>query len=1087
MIQKRLRKAYSFLKIVAAFFLPIILAATICSSSVSAQVLGAVLRETHPSYEYDRAWDDFSDGNFERAMEDFQKILKKRQQNRRITLDQICYFTMIGECLYQLGRYQDALAAYDEAINILLENYDWAAYLRDPGQINALDRQVSPWGPTNRRSLLGGFPKSYHIRVAVGTDLYQYGNYYEAESRYEYWPINAREIFRCIALAIRHRAEILGPMSKFDRKNDELVEKLESRPALPNHWTAFWIDVHFGLALSAAGRDEEAFAVLKTASEMPGRFDHPLTGITLCEMGRIKLRSGAVKEAAGLFYEASIAAYDYWDLITLEECFRYGAITQRLINRRKPCEYLVNAINHAESVWNNRKRNTCANPIVMCSLYLEIADDFLSRGNLSSAKKSLAAADGIMKGRAFANGRFAARWYYLDAWGAYISGDPKNLPGGDKSLALSMQNLQQSSLWISQVRLLSLLHKSGSISTTGPITMRKAIELYDYLLREPTAADWIMQPMDSLAVQLSVPPETYELWFYAACNLDYSEKAFEISEQVRRKRFFAMDPFGSRLISFRAMFAAPPAILEPSHRLERQQLGSSFPAFARLSNRSNMIRMKLRTLPSVPENEEQEKEMNSLFSELEKASMQQELMLRSIALSRTRSPSVFPPRLPLNEIRERLPEGTTMLVFFAARGNMYAFMVDRNNFEMWKVPANINQLRETIGLYLAALGNNGPTKEIPVKDLREEVKRTESEAKKLEWKQRGSNILRGLLGGMKQADFTELVIVPDHVLWYLPFETLCNRDPDGQLRPLIAARNETLKIRCVPTASLGVPSKFGRASDVETLLVAGKLFSKDSTEKAEKKVVEFKQEIDRIKAIPIKKIPQWDSLYATQLNRLVVFNDITVPGGPLSWNPFGKPARQSSSLASWLSLPWGGPQLIVLPGFHTPAENGRKLNGDGSELFYSALTMQANGAQSILISRWNPGGDTSYELVKDFLKNYQEFPAAESWKKAVLNIANRSLSFSEEPRVRAGKNEEPLKANHPFFWGAFLLIDRGELPAEEGEEPGIEEEPSPGPIPEEEAGENGENVENTVKGEGEEETEIIEPTAEPAREDRPKS
>jgi hypothetical protein len=44
---------------------------------------------------------------------------------------------------------------------------------------------------------------------------------------------------------------------------------------------------------------------------------------------------------------------------------------------------------------------------------------------------------------------------------------------------------------------------------------------------------------------------------------------------------------------------------------------------------------------------------------------------------------------------------------------------------------------------------------------------------------------------------------------------------------------------------------------------------------------------------------------------------------------------------------------------------------------------------------------------------------------------------TEEPRVRAEAGAEPPLANHPFFWGAFLLIDCGEVPEnEENQEKG---------------------------------------------------
>jgi len=124
--------------------------------------------------------------------------------------------------------------------------------------------------------------------------------------------------------------------------------------------------------------------------------------------------------------------------------------------------------------------------------------------------------------------------------------------------------------------------------------------------------------------------------------------------------------------------------------------------------------------------------------------------------------------------------------------------------------------------------------------------------------------------------------------------------------------------------------------------------------------------------------------------------------------------------------------LMILPGFHTSAENASRI-GNGSEIFFSVLAMQASGAQTILLSRWNQGGTTSYDLVGEFLRNYREKPAPIAWQDAVMSVANRSIKFDEEPRIKTVANEEPLRANHPFFWSGFLLIDQGELSAEEDE------------------------------------------------------
>jgi len=121
---------------------------------------------------------------------------------------------------------------------------------------------------------------------------------------------------------------------------------------------------------------------------------------------------------------------------------------------------------------------------------------------------------------------------------------------------------------------------------------------------------------------------------------------------------------------------------------------------------------------------------------------------------------------------------------------------------------------------------------------------------------------------------------------------------------------------------------------------------------------------------------------------------------------------------------------VVLPAFHTPAESSlRNVPGNGDDLFLSSMLLQACGAQTILISRWRTGGRVSYDLTEQFLVQFAQRPAAAAWRQAVMEVGSNPIHIDEEPRVQRDTrtpDAEPPIANHPFFWGAFMLIDRGE-------------------------------------------------------------
>ena len=178
--------------------------------------------------------------------------------------------------------------------------------------------------------------------------------------------------------------------------------------------------------------------------------------------------------------------------------------------------------------------------------------------------------------------------------------------------------------------------------------------------------------------------------------------------------------------------------------------------------------------------------------------------------------------------------------------------------------------------------------------------------------------------------------------------------------------------------------------------------------------------------------------------RLIVLDDLTVnaEAGPYAWSPLPLDrAKAGGTLADWIALPWGGPDQIILPGYHTIAEESlarrnmgitpRRLAEPGREIFLSVCGLMASGARTILLSRWRTGGQTSYDLVREFAQELPHTTPADAWQRAVLVVTDSRLNPEAEPRMKKETVEEPPKADHPFFWAGYMLIDPGSpAPAE---------------------------------------------------------
>ncbi len=177
-----------------------------------------------------------------------------------------------------------------------------------------------------------------------------------------------------------------------------------------------------------------------------------------------------------------------------------------------------------------------------------------------------------------------------------------------------------------------------------------------------------------------------------------------------------------------------------------------------------------------------------------------------------------------------------------------------------------------------------------------------------------------------------------------------------------------------------------------------------------------------------------------------MFDDLAaIDNGPYAWSPVpvdrGSPG---SPLEAWIPLPWGGPDQVVLPGYHTPAENALKkltMSSAGSDVFLSVCGLMASGSRTILLSRWRTGGQSSFDLSREFVQELPHMTAAQAWQRSVFLTMDTPLAVESEPRVKANATSDSTTAHHPFFWSGYLLVDSGKEPARDEENDAVKAEP----------------------------------------------
>jgi len=941
------------------------------------------------------------DGRYRDALSIFQaegRSAIKTVDSRWI--DSICYHTMTGECYYQMGQLPEALEHYDAALNLYVAFYDWMIRVTFPPVVQPSAARVNiPWGQSKRGAFAGRFPST--MPVAQGrlnnNQIVKQGGAVQSPVLIE---ISVSEIVRATSLAMRRRHELMGPACALDRLSLDLLDRFTRRPGPGNHWSQAWIDLEVGLAYSAIGGTVQAESALKRSLVVGGQFDHPLTSVALLELGRMAFEAGNFQAAASYAEEATYAAATYLDLGVLEEAFRLGQTTHLVTNQKDLYPPLLPAMAWARA---NGYRQ------LQAVLSLLAAENMVALGRTADANTLLADARPVIGRRDMGRGIVGNRMNYVTALVAYQAG---NMSAGDAALATVLDFQRSASLRGFQIAAAErVLHNDES--------GRQTMMIYDTLLRDPTPLEWYLDPIESLAMSSSPNFPAMERWFEAALRRKEPERAQDIADIIRRRRFLATLPLGGRLMSLRWLLEGPKELLSQQATLDRQDLLAKFPEYAQLAAEGRKTSARL--LADAPvANGPARREQGDLFASLSSTSAQQEKLLREMAVRRNNVECVFPPQRRFKEVQASLHKGQVVLAFFSTTRGVYAVLFSRDKVANWRI-ASPERLRKQTSTLLREMGNWDQNHQLAPADLSKE-----------KWKASAREVLALLLDKSNvdlAGKFDELVIVPDGFLWYLPFEAL----PVGkQAEPLISR----VRIRYAPTLGLAVPFSTATQAQPRVAVVVGKLFPQHDPSVARRAFEQLNHALPGAVALTGNLVTS-SSLYRLLFDGIVVLDDVEpVSSGPYDWSPTQLDrSKTGGSLASWFALPWGGPSLMVLPGYHSAAENGMKKNGTGSDLFLSLCGLMASGSRTVLVSRWRTGGQSSFDLVREFTQELPHMPPADAWQRAVQVVSENPLDLDREPRVKRTRPEEIAPAaKHPFFWSGYMLVDSG-APDRKGGEP----------------------------------------------------
>lgn len=986
-----------------------LLSAALVLLGVAVEARGQIGQGTPPP-QYFSVMPLLYDGNYATAMGSFQVMQQQAIKNPLVAvgggnwIDSICYQAMAGECCYQMGQHAAALVHFQFALNLYAAYPDWMTSMQfspvirpaNPGQI-----QICPWYISQRGAAIGQYSTNVSImqgRINNNQQIAQGGVVQMAMMI----PINPQEITRCTCLALRRWRELLGPTCARHPVTQAVLNALVQRPAFPNHWSGAYVDVELGLAYAAADKPGQAAKTLLAGVVAGGAFDHQMTCIALFELGRIELAAGNFAAAQGYFMEASASACNFGDVMLVEEALRYGFLTHLMSNGQGPYLPLV-----AATAWATTQGFTH----LQTSLLVMAGENFCAVEQPQAAMASLATATTVSARTNIPVSKLGARLNYIKALAFY---EQMDLADGDLALAAAMTFQRAASLWLFHIGLVDLMWQAQDLSD------RTAMDLFGLLLRDPTPADWASDPLESLSALVVPHPLIYEHWFELAMTRKEHERALEIADLTRRHRFLSTLDFGGRLLNLRWVLEGPVSQLDQDAVQQRGALVARYAGYDERSKKARQLQTELRQMPLAPADEEVARQQAAKLDELAKLSLEQEVILREIALRREPCKLVFPPVRSTKQVQESLPKGHGLLAFFATSRQSYAFLMTKDKYGYWQVKSSPKTFVTRVQSMLQKWGNYEQNKEVKAEELTDD-----------RWKTPAKEILDLLTSGSKAdlggGDFEELAIVPDGLLWYVPFEAL-QISKNDRVEPLISK----LRIRYAPTVGLAVGDPHRRRQGGNTAVVLGRLYPRDEPEVA---AAAF-EDLSRVTpgAVAIQgKLPAASAVYSTLFDRLVVYSEVTpAEANPYAWSPVPLDRdKPGSALAAWFPMPWGGPQEIILPGFRTSAEHAAKgLSPEyaANELFLSTCGLMSTGARTVLISRWRMGGRTSYDLVREFVQELPDTTASNAWQRSVELVSRLPLEPGSEPRFKADSRHAPPLADNPLFWAGYMLIDTGSSP-----------------------------------------------------------
>jgi CHAT domain len=967
------------------------LAALVNTTKVVGQA-GGIRR--YPAEEYYTSLKKLRDGKLPEAQHGMETALQKARHARdAVGIDAVPVMMRIGECLCLQGFYEEGLAQIDAALALSKRSRRWTQLLRpNPFSIRGFGNESRGivWHTVTRKTQLGTFPDAWPVALGTGEILHELSSENLSSGEIVRFDVFESYLAQARGLWLRNQAfKTIAPDLPETREAADAFPELRadvSEPILRSH------HICRGLALIGKGELEEAKKLLKESLEVQGGWDHPLTAVGLLGLGEIAFRQNETSASYALLMDASVYFSRHEQFEWLVDVAEMLATVGALERRRAPLEDLEQM-----SAWA-KPRSYLAQSGTMGSaamLAIDLANDMAAETLAAQSLRSISKSQGptlrTREQATFVQARLALKRGSFEDGLAKLEAMATSLKGNEGTGP-------QFSYLIELRRILALLRNGQSSS-------EKLTSHLNRLLDGPSKEAWRIDPMESYAAILLDLTPYAEAWLETIERLNDPKAmilAFDRLQSIKQRQRL---PMSARDLDLRLLFHSPSSRWVESTRTELFKLRKSLPNIDQSSNAIELQIEKASSIKSI-DSKKWTAEEKTIWSQLAKQCDDQESRLMEACTQRRFIPQVFPEKISIHVLSERSP---AVLGFFRSSKNFYGFALIDGTAETWIIerPEEAAVVSRNLSKSLGLTGSSAQVLETIARN---------------EWMTTANLLRKAIVPDpiwKRLASSSQLAIVPDDWLWYVPFEVF----------PILRERAEhplivSCAVRYATTPSLINSAK--PSANLRSLIVQQPLFFANEKE-TNRLLVEDLQTVmgdaQQVESPSKAHATRWSRI---QFDRVVVAATTKTQLG----QPFAAMAYDSQDTASlrmWLRLPMHSPSMLALIGNDMPT--GRTSEAHGIEVSRVLFALAASGNRTLLLNRWPSRGESSQLLMRSYFESSQDLSPSNAWRRSVLSLWSTPLIENNEfllapERTNRESTLENLRGRHPIFWANMMVVEQ---------------------------------------------------------------